>query len=125
MILIRGELHSSKNSRRVVKQGNRLVPLKSKAAKLDEASFFVQLHEQRELWERMTDGKQYPLRVVFRVWRGRKGVFDYTNITQGLMDAMVKAGYLPDDDADHMIPVYKPYVFRNGYGGCEIWIEEL
>jgi len=52
---------------------------------------------------------EYPLRVSFKIYRETKRRFDYTNIIQGLLDAMVKADYLPDDSAEFIIPVFEKY----------------
>lgn len=35
--------------------------------------------------------------------------FDYVNIVQGLLDAMVAVGYVEDDSAEYVIPVFEPY----------------
>ncbi|WP_287372453.1 hypothetical protein [Prosthecochloris sp.] len=65
--------------------------------------------ELRQEWERMTADKAYPLQVRFKIYRRTHGRFDYVNILQNLLDAMVKAGYLPDDDAKHLIPIPLQY----------------
>jgi hypothetical protein len=125
MIVIQGEIHSSKNSRRILPTKSKARPFilaKSKNSKADESSFALQFNTQREEWERMIAGKKYPLSVCFRFRRATRRRFDYCNMAQGLLDAMVKATYIPDDDADHVIPVFVPYQLDKENPGCDILI---
>lgn len=50
-----------------------------------------------------------PLKISFKIYRKTHRRFDYINIIQGLCDEMVRAGWLEDDDADNLIPVFEPY----------------
>ena len=123
MITITGEIHSSKNSRRIFRSAGRVIVSKSAASKADESSFAWQLIAQRDEWFFMTDGCAYPLRVVFQFRRKTRGRFDYINISQGILDAMTAAGYIPDDNADYVIPVFLPYAVDKNNPGCDITIE--
>lgn len=111
MIRIYGEIHSSKNSRQIHtnrKTGRQFVA-KSKAAKADEEMFDEQLSLQILRWEEMAgteDNRSYPLRVYFRFIRKTHARWDFANLVQGVADAMVKVGYIPDDDVEHFIPEY-------------------
>jgi hypothetical protein len=129
-IFISGEIHSSKNSRRILnskkrgKKGQRLSFIaKSKEAKQDEGIFAEQLNRKKEDWDAMIQGHEYPLRLVFTFVRSTKCLFDYVNMAQGILDAMVKAEYLPDDNMNYVIPVFKPYVVDKEKPGCRIEIE--
>lgn len=125
MITIQGEIHSSKNSRSILPTKSKRRPFvlaKSKNAKADEESFAIQLNAQRAEWERMIAGKKYPLSVCFRFRRATRRKFDYCNMAQGVQDAMVKAGYIHDDDADHLLPVFVPYQVDKDNPGCDILI---
>ena len=125
MIIITGEIHSSKNSRRILPTGSARRPYilaKSESAKADESSFAFQLAAQRGEWERMIRWSDYPLSVVFRFRRATHRRFDYVNIVQGILDAMVKCGYLPDDDARHVLPIFMPYILDKENPGCEILV---
>jgi hypothetical protein len=122
MIFLVGEVHSSKNSKRIFvnsKTGRPFIS-KSKASKADEGSFALQLNSQRAEWLRMTAGLSYPLRVSLRFIRQTHRIFDYTNIAQGVLDAMVAAEYLPDDSMKFVIPVFLPYLVDKRFPGCEI-----
>ena len=95
IISIAGEIHSSKNSRQVVKTFDGKTKLiKSKQSKTDEESFAWQLNSQREAWDvmRRAVDPDAVLCVVFKFRRRTAGRFDYLNVAQGICDAMVRAG---------------------------------
>lgn len=122
MISINGRnVHSSKNSHQI--WGKRLV--KSKAAKADEPIFLAQLLEQKEGWEMMTRGKKYPYVIIFRLRRATRGEFDYNNLLQGVLDAMQQAGYLPNDNMKHVIPVPAEWVLDKDNPGCDFWLGDM
>lgn len=125
MIFLSGEIHSSKNSRRIIPTRSKKRPfvlIKSAASKSDEESFAMQLNAQRPHWECMTAGCKYPLRLSFRLIRASHRPFDYANIVQGVQDALVKADYLPDDSMIYLLPVFLPYMVDKTRPGCEIEI---
>ena len=126
IITIQGEVHSSKNSRRIMRgrNGSPFIS-KSKRSKEDEGIFAVQLYNQRGAWEGMTRDVPFPLTVIFFFRRATHRAFDYVNIAQGILDAMVKAEYLPDDSADYVIPSFLPYVVDKENPGCDISISPL
>lgn len=123
-ITINGEIHSSKNSRRVGrnKKTGKIFVSKSKSSKKDEGSFADQLAKQTQAWQGMMMGQTYPIKLVFYFRRQTKRKFDYVNLAQGLLDALVKAEFLPDDDADHVVPVFAPYVLDKKNPGCDLTI---
>ena len=118
VISLDGEVFSSKNSRATDTKTGRT--FKSKGARLNEKLFAAQLIEQAEQWAEMTRGKAFPYVVVFRLRRKTRRKFDYNNLFQGVLDAMVKAGYLPDDDMSHVIPVPAEWVLDKNNPGCDI-----
>lgn len=121
-ITITGEIHSSKNSRRVVYNGTRTVVLKSKAAQADEGSMARQLNDQAMLWSEISRDANYPLLVVFHFIRATRSRWDFANMVQGVADAMVKAGYIPDDDVEHFIPVWGGYSVDKQNAGVEFYL---
>lgn len=123
MIVIQGEIHSSKNSRRVFRAGKRVIVAKSAKAKADESMLAEQLSRQYEKWHEMADGKDFPLYVAFHFVRLSRRRWDFANIVQGVADAMVKAGYIPDDDVTHFIPVYAGHTVDKERHGVEFWIQ--
>jgi hypothetical protein len=122
MIFLVGEVHSSKNSKRIFvnsKTGRPFIS-KSKASKADEGSFALQLSLQRAEWLHMTAGLPYPLYVSLRFIRASHRIFDYVNVSQGALDALVAADYLPDDSMKFVIPFFLPYAVDKRCPGCEI-----
>lgn len=82
-----------------------------------------QLVLNRGKWLRMAEGYEKPLKVVFKIYRKTHRKFDYVNIIQGLQDLMVKCGWLPDDNADEIIPVFQPYDVDKNDPRVEIFIK--
>lgn len=111
MIVILGELYSSKNSRRILRAGDKVYISKSKAAKEQEEELLIQLIQQRAIWQQMTQDLEYPLIVKFKIYRKTQRKCDYLNIVQGLCDAMVLANYFPDDNYDYLLPAFSPMQF--------------
>lgn len=123
MIRINGEIHSSKNSRKIMtnKKGKRWIG-KSDASKADEEDFAWQFKQQREEWQRMIQGQEFPLMISLEFRRRTKARWDYINLAQGLFDAMVSAELIPDDDTLHVIPVFLGYEVNPKNPGCDIGI---
>lgn len=110
MITIPTELYSSKNSRQIFKLKNgRTIIAKSNVAKQNEKDLCYLLSLYLNQWKFETANKKYPLRVHFKIYRKTKRRFDYVNIIQNLLDCMVMSGWLPDDDADNILPVFEQY----------------
>ena len=108
-ITIHGELYSSKNSKRIVRFGNKTALIASKQYLASVKPIEQQLVLNSGNWRRMSEGRSMPLKIVFKVYRKTHRKFDYLNIFQGLCDLMVKCGWLPDDNADVLLPVFLPY----------------
>jgi Holliday junction resolvase RusA-like endonuclease len=122
IITIRGEIHSSKNSRQIFRSGNgRTYVVKSEAAKADEQIMLYQLIEQKPTWEASQSRNTH---VCFHFIRKTHARFDFANIVQGIADAMVKAGYIEDDSVDFFIPVYAGYEVDKQNAGVRFWKEE-
>jgi len=111
-IVFSGQLYSSKNSRRNFVKNDKIVSIKSSVSLKQESAFEYQLGLQLPHWQKLLKAAnfpKYPLKLAFEIYRSRAGRFDYVNIIQGLADGMVKAGYIEDDSADHLIPIFLPY----------------
>ena len=109
MITIYGELYSSKNSKRIVKFGNKMALISSKQYMSSVKPIEQQLVLNRVNWFRMIEGSPKPLKIVFKIYRKTHRKFDYVNIIQGLQDLMVKCGWIEDDNADELLPVFLEY----------------
>lgn len=107
-IILPIELHSSKNGQQIIynKRLERLMVIKKAVARQQDNQLKILLMANKRIWEKMIEGKKYPLKVGFYVWRKTKRRFDWGNIVQGLQDSMVKNGYLPDDSAFYLTPFF-------------------
>lgn len=109
MLVINTELYSSKNSRQIFKSGNKTFISKSNVAKRQEKDLCQLLPLYRNKFLSMLEGKEKPYRVHFKIYRQTKRRFDYVNIIQNLLDCMVKSGWLEDDDANNLLPIFEQY----------------
>ena len=106
MITIFGELYSSKNSKRIVKFGNRTALISSKAYLTSIKPIEQQLVLNRYKWREEIKNASKPLKIGFFLHRKTKRAFDWLNIGQGISDLMVKCGWLPDDNVNEYVPVF-------------------
>ncbi len=128
-IIIFAEAYSSKNSRQIFKLKDalgktRTIVAKSDNAKKQETDYHWQLTDvsRKKKWLEMTGNLEYPFRINFHFVRKTKRRFDYINLIQNFLDSMVKAGYIPDDDADHVIPIFHPYAIDKENPRIEFWV---
>jgi len=54
----------------------------------------------------MIKGKSKPYKISFKFVRKSKHKFDYINPAQTIQDQMVKYGWIDDDNADEMLPIF-------------------
>jgi Holliday junction resolvase RusA-like endonuclease len=132
-----GELISSKNSRQSVRIRGRSgkmksVPIKSKAARencREVQSILLESKDVSTVWLKdlalKSHGSSQPVRIVFKIFRRSRRRFDYVNIVQNLLDELVRAGWLVDDDADHVIPYFEPYEVDKKNPRTILHIEEI
>ena len=109
MIVIFGELYSSKNSKRIVHFGNRPALISSKAYMASIKPIEQQLVLNRYKWLKEIENASKPLKIAFKIYRKTKRKFDYQNILAGFSDMLVRCGWLIDDNADEFLPVYVQY----------------
>lgn len=113
MLTIPIELYSSKNSRRILRNRKTGKPFTKKSKKAEQnftdLCWILSDKERKQAWAEMEEDKEYPYVVEIKIYRKTHRRFDFVNIIQNLADALVKNGYLPDDDANHFIPVFLPY----------------
>ena len=120
-IFIPGNCPSLKNSKRVVRLKNgRTVVLPPKT--VDE---YLRKHE----WNYQTNKDKFrneclktvpPYKVGFYFKRDSKRRFDYINAAQIVQDLMVKHGWIQDDNADFLIPVFEGYEIDKDNPGVTI-----
>ena len=100
IITIPGQTISKKNSKRIVIVRNKPMLVSSQA---------YQNWAHAAVWQLKTNefvGRewQYPLFVGFHFARYGKGPFDYNNLTQGILDVLIEAGIIKDDNMNCVIP---------------------
>jgi Holliday junction resolvase RusA-like endonuclease len=138
MITIYGELQSGKNSRKSFynPRSGKMSSYKPKNAKLAEEDLIKQLTLKKREWDneiirfRKTYpeiflnpyDEVYPMKISFKIYRKTHRRFDYINILQDLCDCMVKAGWIEDDDAKHLIPHFEQYELDKSNPRVEIKI---
>lgn len=107
-IILPLELHSSKNGQQIIynKRLERMMVIKKAVARQQDNTLKILLMANKRTWDKMIEGKKFPLKVGFYVYRKTRRRFDWCNIVQGLQDAMVRNGYLPDDSAQYLTPYF-------------------
>jgi hypothetical protein len=130
---IKGNVPSKKNARQnFVKNGKQIsIPSKLHAAYVKSTAMQYEVFG-REFRAAVEHYKViYPLYVEFHFVRGSKHSFDLCNACQTCEDimkdqvsrttgAITKKGWIPDDSADFLIPVFKPYDYDKSNPGVHI-----
>ena len=103
-IFIPGNVPSSKNSKQIVRRGNRSILIWSKTAlKYVEVSK-DEWESHREEVKRILESKEKPYRIYFHFVRGSRRKYDFVNPLQTVQDLMVRYGYIDDDNTTEMFP---------------------
>lgn len=119
-IFIKGNVPSSKNGRRNYKR----ISLPSKATirwRNNSVPFWI---KNTKVFKKMKKGKTKPYRICFLFVRGTRHRFDYINPAQTIQDEMVKYGWIDDDDANNIIPIFAPYSYDKDEPGVYIYFDE-
>lgn len=115
-IFVPGNVPSSKNSRQWTGKYSIASKTCQKYYKASE-EFYTQYKDDFKL---KLKGLEPPYKVVFCFCRGSKHKFDYINPAQTVQDQMVKYGWLDDDNADNLIPIFHPYTYDKDKAGVYI-----
>ena len=67
--------------------------------------------------------RKKPYKISFKFIRDSRRRFDYVNPLQTVQDEMVEYGWLEDDNADELIPVFEKYEYDKKNPG--VWITIL
>jgi len=120
-IFIPNNVPSSKNSKQWT--GKFLVWSKTAQQYVKDTKLYWEKYKLRfenEIFIKCSN--KYPIYVEFEYHRKSRHKFDYINPTQTLLDLMVKYGWIEDDNADVIIPMFKPYVYNKEKPGVYIKI---
>lgn len=125
MITILGELYSKKNSKQMFlnRKTNKMFITSNDNVKKNEIDLVDQMIKLKHKWDKITQNKEYPFVIRFKFFRKTKRKFDYINILQIVADAMVSSGWLPDDDANHFMPVFEKWEQDKERPRCEIYFD--
>jgi hypothetical protein len=115
-IFISGNCPSSKNSK--VWTGHMLISNRPTRSYENNTRFIYGAYKSE--FKKMIGKKRYPLKVGFYFIRDSKRRFDYANVVQKVADMMVDAGWIDDDDASHLIPVFLGYEVNKAITGVYI-----
>tara|TARA_R110002020_G_scaffold36503_5_gene109825 strand:+ start:20289 stop:20675 length:387 start_codon:yes stop_codon:yes gene_type:complete len=117
---IPGNVPSSKNSRRWTGKyfiASKAVMSYRKASKISYKKLknsFIKAYSKYE----------EPVVISFKFIRGSRHKFDQINPAQTVQDDMVEHGWIEDDNADIILPAFKPYHYDKTQPGVYIEIEE-
>lgn len=117
---IPGNVPSSKNSK--IFTGRHLIWSKSaQKYKKESKKYWDKYHiEFRKEVVKAVSSNSWPIKVVFKFIRGSKHKFDYVNPLQTILDLMVEYGWISDDNADIIIPVFEDYKYDKENPGVYI-----
>lgn len=119
-IFIRGEVPSSKNSKRIFPRytsksswkfnGKSAVPFITDSAFTEKYKKSVRGEFQSKVmeWKKLIAGVPLPLYVEFIFIRSTKQGWDYNNLTECPQDLMVETGWIEDDNTLVMLPCPPP-----------------
>ena len=113
---IPGNVPSSKNSRQWT--GKYFIASKSTQNWRKETSQYWDSY--RDEFLEHVESTPHPLRISFKFIRGTKHKFDYVNPLQTVQDEMVHHGWLEDDNADILIPVFEQFEYNKDNPGVVI-----
>lgn len=117
-IFISGNVPSSKNSQTWT--GRFLVKSKTSQRYIKEtkSQWLKHAKQFREQFDRLPK----PVKITFKFIRGSKHKFDYINPCQTIQDLMTQHGWIPDDNADEIIPIFEQYEYDKQNPGVEVTI---
>jgi len=117
-----GNVPSKKNSRQnFVKNGKQIsIPSKRHAEYVKVTAMQYAIFGKEFRHAIATLGLKYPLKVEFTFIRDSHRRWDYANALQTCEDIMVSSGWIDDDSADHLIPVFAPYEYDKVNSGVRI-----
>jgi|TARA_R110000737_G_scaffold332023_1_gene348714 hypothetical protein len=119
-IFIPGNVPSSKNGRRWT--GRYFIVSKQTATyyKTSKKYWIDNKEEFLKLLKGKNSKNKKPYRISFKFVRKSKHKFDYINPAQTIQDEMTKYGWIDDDNADEIIPIFLEYEYSKDNPGVYI-----
>ena len=117
-IFIPTNVPSSKNSRRWT--GKYFIGSKQTMRYYKETKEYW-LEHKKDFLKMIKDlDSKKPYKIAFKFVRKSRHKFDYLNPAQTVQDQMVKYGWISDDNADEMIPIFLDYEYNKDKPGVYI-----
>lgn len=117
-IFIPTNVPSSKNSRRWT--GKYFIGSKQTMRYYKETKGYW-LEHKKDFLKMIKDlDSKKPYKIAFKFVRKSRHKFDYLNPAQTVQDQMVKYGWISDDNADEMIPIFLDYEYNKDKPGVYI-----
>jgi len=117
-IFIPFNVPSSKNGKQWT--GKRLIWSKTSQSYVKSTDKYWK--QYKDIFIEKCSTKEMPLRVSFKFIRKSKHKFDFVNPAQTVLDLMVRYEWIPDDNADIILPVFEPYSYDKDNPGVIIKI---
>ena len=119
-IFIPGNVPSSKNGRRWT--GRYFIVSKQTARYYKNSKKYWVEHKKE--FKKLLKGKdsqnKKPYRISFKFIRKSRHKFDYINPAQTVQDQMVKFGWISDDNAQEMLPIFLEFEYDKDNPGVYI-----
>lgn len=121
-IFIPGNCPSLKNSKGVIVRNGRgyLIPSEL-VQKYENANEWVYVANKNKFLSMIKNSRK-PLKIKFFFVRDTQRKFDYINAAQIVLDMMVKAELLPDDNMTEVIPIFDGYSVDKENPGVYIYL---
>lgn len=117
-IFIPTNVPSSKNSRRWT--GKYFIGSKQTMRYYKETKGYW-LEHKKDFLKMIKDlDSKKPYKIAFKFVRKSRHKFDYLNPAQTVQDQMVKYGWISDDNAEEMIPIFLEYEYNKDKPGVYI-----
>ena len=129
MIFIPGNVPSLKNSKIIIGIGKPCRSCKRKPNRVLISSKSVRQWQKdtADYWEKyrneflvMLAASEAPHRIAFKFVRKTRHKFDYTNAADTIQDEMVHQGWIEDDNATIVRPVFRKYKYDKHNPGVYI-----
>ncbi len=116
MIYIKGNVPSSKNSKRWT--GKMLI--NSKTVMEYKKNTAYDWHKKGTEFKKMLKGKEKPYKIGFYFIRDSKRKFDYVNVAQLPLDLMQEYSWIENDNMENVIPIFLGYKVDKEETGIKI-----
>ena len=119
-IFIPGNVPSSKNGRRWTGRYFIVSKQTQRYYKNSKKYWIEHKKEFKKLLKGKASQNNAPYRITFKFIRKSRHKFDYINPAQTIQDQMVKFGWITDDNADEMIPIFLEFEYNKDNPGVYI-----